>query len=128
LGAFAEETLMCVLAVQIDQTSARFRKATNRCEVSVDVRARPAVGRNHTTENHLVVGFRIDESTLDARLVATVSHHSTIAATTNEKVDRFDDHRLAGTRFTRECGETSAELNGDRVDDSEIANIQLGEH
>ena len=128
LGPLAEKTLVCVLTVQVDESRTDLGESADGGRCPVDVRARSAIGGNDTGQNDFIVGRRINEAPVDARFFDTVTHHSGLGATTNQKVDRLDDHRLAGTSFAGECGEPLGELESDRVDDTEIPDVQLGEH
>jgi hypothetical protein len=47
---------------------------------------------------------------------------ATIGATTDHKIDCFDQHGLTCTCFTSECGETFIERNTDVLNDAEILN------
>jgi hypothetical protein len=52
-----------------------------------------------------------------------MSHHSGICTAPNQQVDRLDDHCFARTGLARERREALRELEGDRVDDAQVADV-----
>ena len=107
LGRRAEQALVRVLAVQVDELGADLGQRGHRRQATVEVRPRATVGGDDPGEHVLVV---VDhEPTLDSSLGRARTNDRGIGPPSDEEVDRFHEHRLAGTGLTGERGETTAE-------------------
>ena len=129
LGRRPEQALVGVLAVQVDDPFGDLGERAGGRQPAVDIRPRPAIDRYHPREHDL--GARIvpeHEPAVDAGLAGAGAHHRRIGATTDEELDRFDDHRLAGAGLPRHRRQTRSEDQLDAFDHAEVLDVQLGEH
>ena len=51
-----------------------------------------------------------------------------IGAATDDELERLDEHRLAGAGLAGDRGQPAAEDEVDASDDTEVLDVQLGEH
>ena len=69
-----------------------------------------------------------DEAPFDPCLCGPVTNHRGIGASTDQQLDRLDEHRLSRTRFPRQCGETGPEHEIELFDHAEVLDVQFAEH
>ena len=115
-----------MLAVEVDESRTNLCQTADRRGRSVDVGAGSPIGRDDTREDDFLISVGIDEPPVDTRFGTPVTHHAGLGTTPHQQIDRLDDHCLAGSGFTGERGEALRELEGDRVDDAQVADVQLG--
>ena len=122
----AEQTLVRVLAVDVDKISSHIGELRHRRHPAVDIRAGSTIGRHHAGK-YSFAGF-VDETTFDAGLIRTGSHDTGVCPTTQQEPDCLDDHGLAGACLTSQRHEPGVERDGGRLDDTEVFDVQLGQH
>jgi hypothetical protein len=126
LGGRAEQRLVGVLAVQVDEIGAQLRQRRCRRQAAVDVGpAAPDAGHD-PSQHHLAVAG--DEPALDHGLVGPVAHDARIGAPADEQLDGLDQHGLAGAGLPGEGGHAGPEDERHVVDDAEVTDAQLGQH
>ena len=76
----------------------------------------------------MFIAVGTDEATFDASLDGTVPHDRRVGAATDEQLDRFDEHGLAGARFARERGQAAAEDEIEPFDHAQVLDVEFGEH
>jgi hypothetical protein len=57
-----------------------------------------------------------------------VAHHRGVGPTTDEQLDRLDQHRLAGPGLTGDRRQSGAERQLDTLDHAEVLDVQFGQH
>ena len=88
-------------------------------------RDRPSVG---TTRLSTTSSSSIDETRVDASFGSAVADDRRIGAATDDELERLDEHRLAGAGLPRDGGQPAGEDKVDRLDDTEVLDVQLGQH
>ena len=126
LGAHAEEALVGVLTVDVDEPHPVLGQGRHRGEATVDVGTRPAVDRDHAGEHDLVVA--VGEASLDARLGRAGPDHGRVGSAAHEQADRLDEHGLAGAGLTGEHGEARTDDEVERGDHPEVFDVELDQH
>ena len=139
----AQQRLVFVLAVNIDQMLARLAQLRERHGAAVDERARAAAAVDHAPHQtraivtrKFVVGEpglqRLERSGLelgaDLAFLGALPHDARVAALAEHHRQRVDQDRFAGAGFAGEHREAGRELEIHPVDDHEIANVQRAQH
>ena len=124
--AAGEQALVGVLAVEVDEPGGQPRRARRRWPAARRCRPATALGRHDPRQHQLVVAG--DEAAVDACLGRPGPHDRRVGPTADEQLDRFDEHRLAGTRLTGHGCQTGAEDEVEALDDAEVLDVQLGQH
>ena len=122
----AEQGLVAVLPVEVDEAPAFLRELRDGREAAVAIRPRPAVPRDHTAEHDLVLADH--EPPLDRALRRAVADGTGVRPPSDEQLDGVDEQRLACSGLARECGHARAEHEHELVDDPEVADSELGQH
>ena len=126
LGRRAEQALVVVLAVQVDQAGGGVGERTDRRRPAVDVRPGPALGGHDARQHEL--GVTGDEAAVDAGLLGAWTHHGRVGAATDEQFERLDEHRLARSGLPGHRGQPGAQREVHPLDHAEVLDVQLGEH
>ncbi len=138
----ARQRLELELAVHVDQQFAECAQRLHRHRLAVQVGAAAAIGADDSSQLALAVvldrlfiepgqrgrvaGQR--ERRADLGPLRAVPHRPAVRATADGQQQRVDQDRLAGAGFAREHGEAAVELEFDRLDDGEVANLQVRQH
>ncbi len=133
----AQERLVGVLAVQVDQPFARIFQLRERGGVAVDEAARAAGAVDRAAQHQLARiagqvallepgGHRFGNFEFAGELGAlgTLAHHGGVAPAADQELDRVDEDRFAGARFTGEDAEPLAQLERSAVDQDEVADFE----
>jgi hypothetical protein len=123
-----EEGLVCVLAMEVDETGAHLGELAEGREPPVDVGPAAPVQRHDSRQHDLVAGLGVDESTFDARFGGTVAHERRVGAPSDEELDRLDQQRLARAGLAGDRGQPVTEHEREIGDDPEVGDVQLGQH
>ncbi len=118
---------MGMLAVQVDDVRRRLGQRRHRGETTVEVGPRPPVGGDDPREHDLFSVDR-DETPVDPGFGSPVAHHRGIGPSTDEQLDRLDQHRLARPGLAGDCRETRAEHDLDALDHTEVLDVEFRQH
>ncbi len=121
-----EQSLVIVLAVQLDQTRREIAKRRRGGQRAVDERATASLRRDLPADDHFAVAGVEDR--LDGRDVFARPHEVARRARAKQQSDGFDEDRLAGARFARQDVQAGFELDLDFVDDREVLDAQVAQH
>ncbi len=141
LRGSAQQRLVRMLAVQVEQPFAGFLELGKRGGVAVDEAARPAGAVDRAAQNQLAGvagqvalgepgrhGFGNLEFTRQLGALGAFAHHRRIAAAADQKLDGIDQNRLAGAGLAGEDGEALGELERGVVDQDVVADLQSTQH
>ena len=128
--------------MHVDQQLAEGAQRLHRHRLAVQVGAAAAIGADDSSQ--LAFAFVFDrllvepgqrrcvagqrERCADFGSLRAVPHRAAVRATADGQQQRVDQDRLAGAGFAREHGEAAAELEFDRLDDGEVADLQVRQH
>ena len=143
LRVAADERLEFLLAVDVDQELAELAHALRGQRLAIHVLARAAVPADDTPQHELAVR-RFDrlflepaaeqsagcglECRRDFGALRAVAKHVGARAAAERQHHRVHDDGLAGAGLSRERREAALELELGRVDDREVADLQVREH
>ena len=142
VGGGIGETALLVLPVHGEQERRQALQRADRDRGIVDPGARAPLRAHLATDDELVRRrhselpeqgsrrwrLRLVEASLDEQLVAAAAHRLGIGALAGEQLQRLHEQRLARAGLTGERGEPRRQVEVQRVDDPEIANVELSQH
>ena len=132
-----------MLSVDIDQQSSDLAQQLYRNGLSVEVGARAAVGTDHPADRELggaAEGLLIEplpqlargltqlEGRGDLGPLGSVADDLRAGPPACDQLQRFDEDRLAGAGLTGEDREPRAQFELHRIDDGEVADLQVRQH
>ena len=125
-----DEGAVLVLPVDLDQLRRRLAQRTQRGHAAVDPRPGPPLRGDRTGEDHLALGVALshDEARLDERLRRASPHHARVGPPAEDQLQGLDDQRLARPGLARQGGHAGTELEGEVLDHTEVAHVQVGQH
>jgi hypothetical protein len=116
-----EESLVLVLTVQVDHTADHRRQHRDRGHLTVDAAPGPALGAHPALYEHIAAVER--EVPLDQSLGRSLADHRRVRPLAEQKLERFNEDRLAGARLTGEHGQAGAELQPDVLNECEVTDV-----
>ena len=125
-----QQSLMSMLAVQVDHLAGQVGQRADGCRATVDVCPRSSDCRNHPRQHDLLGSVRgLDfDPAIDPSLVRPGPHDRGVGASTHQQVDRLDQHRLAGTRFAGERSDATVQHERRPFDHTQVLDVQFGQH
>ena len=143
LRVAAQQGLVGMLAVDVDEALREAAQHLDRDRPAVDVRSRAAVLRDGAPQEALAggfvelvflqpgtgrgVGFRCEQGS-HFRPGCSGSQQCLAGALAEGEVQRIDENRLAGARLSGEDGQPGTELEIEAIDDRKVAQVQMGQH
>ena len=139
----AQQRMLLVLSIDLDQRRADLAEALHGGEFAVDrdARASTALGDDPAHEQLATAavafargefrhcGFAFEfEQPLDDRFFLTGANHFGRRARAEQQSERAQDDRFAGAGFARQHVEAGAELEIGFLDDREVADVQFEQH
>ena len=122
-----EQLLMLVLTVQLDESIRQILERRGGGQRAVDERAAAALRRDLAAHDQLaaVGGF---EDRFDRGEVFAGADQILSGASAEQQADGFDEDGLAGAGLARQDVERLFKVDGDRLDDREVADGQVADH
>ena len=139
----AHQRLEFMLAMDVEQQLAHGAQHRQRNALAIEPGAAAAVIADHPAQDQFAfLGDRLlleqvaqqaaDARDIDGRRqLATLgagAHHFGAGAAATEQLQRIDQHRLAGAGLAGEHRQPAAEVDFDRIDDGQIADLQMSQH
>ncbi len=115
LRGLAQQGLMHVLAVEVDELVPDLRQHRHWCHTTVHIGARASRGGNGTGKDHLFVADQ--EPPLHGRFRGARSHHGALRPAAQEQLEGLDDEGLAGAGLTGERRHAGADHEVEIRDD-----------
>ena len=130
LGDGRDEGAVLVLPVDLDQRGGRLAQRGERRHAAVHPGPGSPFGRNGTGQDHFAGGVTLPhhETGLHESLRGSGAHHARIGPAAQDQLQGLDHQGLARTRLTGEGGHSGPEDQGQVLDHTQIAHVQIGQH
>ncbi len=115
-----EQLLMFVLTVQLDETIRQILERRRGRERAVDEGAASALRRDLASNDQLAAVFGFEDR-FDGREIFAGANEVLRRATAEQEPDGFDEDGFAGAGLARQDVERLFKVDGDRLDDREVA-------